>query len=146
MIVAGYYGIMLAAHLSYNRPTIFLFTDDNLCKCQWFFTKLGVCIDIVENWFGIADGQILSLHWYCGGLVWDCRWANYINFWLSDLPVICPYFHFRLITLININGFSPNLVCALILWRPGLGLLIGKFRQFMTVFCLWHIPIFISGR
>ena len=25
------------------------------------------------------------------------------------------------------NGFSPNLVCALILWRSGLGLLMGEF-------------------
>ena len=25
-----------------------------------------------------------------------------------------------------------NLVCALILWRSGLGLLMGKFRQFFT--------------
>ena len=29
----------------------------------------------------------------------------------------------------HINGFSPNLVCALILWRSGLGLLMGKFGQ-----------------
>ena len=34
--------------------------DDNLSKCQWIFTKLGMCIDIVEIWFGIANGQILS--------------------------------------------------------------------------------------
>ena len=30
-------------------------------------------------------------------------------------------FRFRMITWVNINGFSPNLVCALILWRSGLG-------------------------
>ena len=30
------------------------------------------------------------------------------------------------------NGFSPNLMCALVLWRSGFGLLMGKFRQFMT--------------
>ena len=36
--------------------------------------------------------------------------------------------------LVNINGFSPNLVCALILWRSGLGLLIGKFRQMFSEF------------
>ena len=41
-------------------------------------------------------------------------------------------FHFRMITWVNINGFSPNLVCALILWRSGLGLLMGKFHQFLT--------------
>ena len=32
-------------------------------------------------------------------------------------------------TSVNINGFSPNLVCALILWRSGLGLQLGKLRQ-----------------
>ena len=31
-----------------------------------------------------------------------------------------------------IDGFSPNLVCASILWRSALGLLMGKFRQFLT--------------
>ena len=35
-----------------------LFPDDNLSKHQWIFTKIGLCIDIVEIWFGIADGQI----------------------------------------------------------------------------------------
>ena len=34
------------------------FPDDNLCKYQWIFTRLGMCIDIVEIWFGIANGQI----------------------------------------------------------------------------------------
>ena len=47
--------------------------------------------------------------------------------------MICQYFHFLMITLVNINGFSPNLVSALILCRPGLGLLMGKFCQFLTV-------------
>ena len=41
-------------------------------------------------------------------------------------------FSFRIITWVNINGFSPNLVCALILWRSGLGLLMGKFCQILT--------------
>ena len=41
-------------------------------------------------------------------------------------------FRFRMITWVNINGFSPNLVCALMLWRSGLGLLMGKFCQFLT--------------
>ena len=30
------------------------------------------------------------------------------------------------------GGLSPNLVCALILCRSGLGLLAGKFRQILT--------------
>ena len=46
---------------SYVRPSVrFSFPDDNLSKHQWMFTKLGVCIDIVEIWFGIANGQISS--------------------------------------------------------------------------------------
>ena len=32
----------------------------------------------------------------------------------------------------KMNGFSPNLVCALILWRSGLRLFMGKFCQFLT--------------
>ena len=36
--------------LSIRRPSIrFSFPDDNLSKHQWIFTKLGMCIDIVER-------------------------------------------------------------------------------------------------
>ena len=42
------------------------------------------------------------------------------------------FFHFQMITSVNISGFSPNLVCALILWRSALGLLMGKFHPFWT--------------
>ena len=37
------------------------FPDDNLNKYQWIFTKHGVCIDIIEIWFLIANGQISSI-------------------------------------------------------------------------------------
>ena len=47
-----------------------------------------------------------------------------------------------MITRVNINGFSPNLVCALILWRSGLGLLMGKFRQILTELCAQEKPVF----
>ena len=43
-----------------------------------------------------------------------------------------PIFSFPDNNLVNINGFSPNLVHALILWRSGLGLLMGKFCQCLT--------------
>ena len=42
-----------------NHTAIFSFPDDNLSKHQWIFTKLGMCIDIVEIWFGIAKVQFL---------------------------------------------------------------------------------------
>ena len=47
--------------LSARDTPIFSFPDDNLSKHQWIFTKLGMCIDIVEIWFGIANGQISSV-------------------------------------------------------------------------------------
>ena len=47
--------------LSYIYLSVFLFLVDNLSKYQWIFTKLGMCIDIVEIWFGIANGQILLI-------------------------------------------------------------------------------------
>ena len=37
------------------------FPDDNLSKHGQIFTKLGRCIDILKIWFGIANGQILSV-------------------------------------------------------------------------------------
>ena len=39
---------------------IFSFPDDNLSKYQWIFTEFSMCIDIVELWIGIANGQISS--------------------------------------------------------------------------------------
>ena len=31
-----------------------------MSKCQWILTKLGMLIDIIEVWFGIDNGQMLS--------------------------------------------------------------------------------------
>ena len=45
--------------VSASDTSEFSFLDDNLSKYQWLFTKLGVCINIVDIWFGI--------------------WANFIN-------------------------------------------------------------------
>ena len=57
--VAGYYGIMLVVPVSsITYPAVLSFPDDDLSKCLWIFTKLGVCIDIVQIWLGIANVQI----------------------------------------------------------------------------------------
>ena len=48
-------------HPSVVCPSVRIsFQDDNLSKHQWIFTKHGICIDIVEIWFGIDDWQIFS--------------------------------------------------------------------------------------
>ena len=39
---------------------IFLFPDNNLSKYQWIFTKLGICIDIVEICLGVLMGIFVS--------------------------------------------------------------------------------------
>ena len=83
-----------------------------------------MCIDIVEIWFGIASEQIL--------FIFD-----------SYLPVTHPYFRFQMITSVNINGFSRNLVCALILRRSGFGLLMGKFNQCLTELSAFDTFIFL---
>ena len=44
---------------STHHMSIFLFLDDNLSKCQWSFTKLGMYIYVVEILFRIANGKIL---------------------------------------------------------------------------------------
>ena len=36
------------------------FPDDNFSEWQGILTKLGMCINIMEIWFGIANGQISS--------------------------------------------------------------------------------------
>ena len=68
-MVLGYYGFTLDVRVFVCpsvRPSVrrlsvlFSFPDDNLSKHQWSFTKFGMCIDIVEIWFGIANGQISS--------------------------------------------------------------------------------------
>ena len=46
----------MCVHPSVCCPSVRIsFPDDNLSK-HWIFTKFGLCIDIVEIWFGIADG------------------------------------------------------------------------------------------
>ena len=110
MIVNGQIWSIFAELSAYNT-SLFSFLDDNFSKYQWVLTKFGVCINIVEIWFGIDDGQISS-------------------FFDSYLPATSPYFHFWMKTLVNVSRFSPNLVCALILLRSALGFLIGKFCPF----------------
>ena len=64
-IVAGYYGFTLDVRVSVCPSVIcpsirFSFPDDNLSKHQWIYTKFGMCTDLVEIWFCIANGQILT--------------------------------------------------------------------------------------
>ena len=109
--------------ISDRDTSIFSFLDDNYSKYQLVFTNYDVFINIIEICFGIDDGQI--------SLLFD-----------SYLTATWPYFHFWTITLVNVNGLSPNLACALILWRSALGLLIGKFLQLLTELSARNTSVF----
>ena len=52
--------VLLIFSPAHNR-SLFAFTDDTYSNYQWIFTKFGVCIDIMEIYFGNADWQILSI-------------------------------------------------------------------------------------
>ena len=76
-----------------------------------------------------------GVSWFHVGRQWVCPSIRRT----SVRPSI---FRFRMITWVNINGFSPNLVCALILWRSDLELLMGKFHQFLKELSAQDTPIF----
>ena len=42
------------------------------------FTKLGMCIDIVDIWFGIVNGQILSIF---DRIIWLQHVWSFISGW-----------------------------------------------------------------
>ena len=47
--------------LSACDTSVFSFQDNNLSKSQCICTKLDMCIDVGEIWFGIANRQISSV-------------------------------------------------------------------------------------
>ena len=58
IMVLHWLSVCLSIRLSYVCLSVALFPNNSLSKCQWIFTKLGLFIDIVDIWFGIANGQI----------------------------------------------------------------------------------------
>ena len=80
-----------------------------------------MCVDIVEIWFGIA---IIS------SIVTELSARNTSVFSFPDN------------NLININIFSPNLVCALVLCRSSLKMIIGNFCHFWQSYLPATYPYF----
>ena len=67
--------------------SIFSFLDYNYTKYEWIFTKLGMCIDIVDICFGIANGRILSIFSLPAyGIPFVCCWSVQ----MSVRPAVCP--------------------------------------------------------
>ena len=62
IVIHGYSFVRTSVSVSiFHNPSIFSLPDDNLSECECIFTKLGMCIDIVKIWFGIANGQTSSV-------------------------------------------------------------------------------------
>ena len=55
-MVSHWSSMCMTIRQSVASPSVFSFPDNNLS--QWVFTKLGICIDILEILFGIANEQI----------------------------------------------------------------------------------------
>ena len=60
-MVSRWTSMCLSVRRTSIRPSVrFSFPGDNFSKFQWIFINLGMCIDIVDIWFGIANGPISS--------------------------------------------------------------------------------------
>ena len=142
--------------LSACYRSVFSFPDDNLSTYQWIYTKLGVYNDIVEICFGIGkfcqlltelsarntsvfsflDDNFSKGQWIftklrmCLDIVYICFGIAYGKILSIFDGVIYPQY---------IQQISKFDICALILWRSALGLLIGKCCQFLTeIICPQH--------
>ena len=58
-VVNGQFTLILT-ELSARHTSVFSFPDNKLHKYQSVFTKFGMCSDIIEIWFEIANGHISS--------------------------------------------------------------------------------------
>ena len=139
---------------------------------KWILTVPAYlnCWDMLNNWLDFNDLDPIFkvtwwLRWYENGLSAPCLLDEWMEFYTLPhnsgrvlwfhvgrpfvrLPISPSYvrlsiFRFRMITWVNFSGFSPNLVCALILWRSGLGWLMGKFCQIFMELPAKDTPIFL---
>ena len=101
---------------SYSHLPIHISFPDCLSKHQWIFTKLGMCIDVVEIWFGTANGQI-SL--------------NFDRFICRDTPI----FSFPDHNLSKYQGILTKLGTCIVIKENWFGI---ANWQFLTVICPRH--------
>ena len=131
-IVAKYYGFTLAVCvficLSVICPSVFLFQDINFSICQWIFTKLGMCIDILEICLRMLLGKFgqlltaLSAHDTSVFSIPDDNFSKYL--WIFMKLGMC-------IDIVEICYGIAN-------WQ-----ILSVFKR---VICQLHTCIFISGQ
>ena len=105
----------------------------------WLSVCPSVCCTYVRpSVFSFPDDNLNKCQWIFTN---TDMYIDIVEVW-SGTADGHPYFHFRMITLVNINEFSLSLVCALILWRFSLGLLMGKFYQILTELSAYDFSVF----
>ena len=105
-----------------------LVLEDNLSSTQYKHV-VGAC-------WGASNEYQQHMFLYpphdSGGVLWFDAGSPCVCLSTRQSYVCTSVFRFRMITWVNINGFSPNLLWALILWRSGVGLLMDEFCQIFT--------------
>ena len=101
--------------------------------CIFFAKFIKFLAPILPGKFEFVSGK-------CQGIVRE--FWSVLNLWTLELSARdLSLFSFLDDNLSNVNGFSPNLVCAMIVWRSGLGLLMAKFYQFLTVLTAGYLIV-----
>ena len=77
----------------------------------------------------------INVRWMCN-TIWHQKGRRHLCFCRKTKS------GFWMIILVTINGFSPNLVCALIFWTSALGLLLGQFCPFLTELSASNTSVF----
>ena len=77
-------------------------------QCTCIFMKLGMCIDIAEIWFGIADGQILSIFDRFISLPQDIGGVLSFHIFIVVFVIICPVFFFVCLFYMAKAGLSVS--------------------------------------
>ena len=138
----------------YNEPLLFI----NPKVWESYFWLLIQVFEIC--WLNDKQSSLILVYILCSGMIVTtvrvtmiCMFLLLFFFFylfIPHHPIMAGYYGFTLDVRVsvrlsicrlsvrfsfpddNLSWFSPNLVCALILWRPGLG-----------VNCPWHAHIFI---
>ena len=82
-------GLGLIPRRGIGGLNFFHLLHDIFSKCQWIFTKLAVCIDIVQIGFGNANGQVLSIFDRVICLGYDSGWVLLFHILLHlNTPIV----------------------------------------------------------
>ena len=130
-MVSRWTSMCLSVSSSVSRTSVrpfFVFVFVNLSKHKWIFTKFGMCIDIVEILFGIANGRISS---------------NFDRVIRGDMPI----FSFPDDNLSKRQWIFSELGMCIDIVEIWIGIANGQISlSFDGGICPRHAHIFVSGR